>query len=95
MLDKYGVGGEVAVDDRGGARMQVTVTNIMVNGNGPSQVGFYHRYLLAWPGRQSTPPTLVRLTRHTLWLFMVNKSTPPDPCQEVAANKSVRHHSEH
>lgn len=45
MLDKYGVGGEVAVDDRGGARMQVTVTNIMVNGNGPPQVGFYRRYL--------------------------------------------------
>lgn len=35
MLDKYGVGGEVAVDDRGGARMQVTVTNIIVNGNMP------------------------------------------------------------
>lgn len=35
MLDKYGVGGEVAVDDRGGARMQVTVTNIIVNGKSP------------------------------------------------------------
>lgn len=35
MLDKYGVGCEVAVDDRGGARMQVTVTNITVNGKRP------------------------------------------------------------
>ena len=95
MLDKYGVGGEVAVDDRGGARMQVTVTNIMVNGNGPPQVGFYRRYLKfglgegphhpLWSDSHDTPCGFS-------WLIRAHHLTPS---QGVAANKSVRHHSEH